>query len=190
MFSIRIVVWMGVAAALITAIAVCSPRSVQVPFPGAEDEACDPNVARLLSVYTQRHRGSSEAKVREARKELLTMGQEAVPSLIVLLKRAANKDRRIAEPNYVSDYGDQLRAAMAVVAAVGDRRTLPALRVLARYDNKAGRVGSAIRTLLSRGSLDQLRAEALSDDDWLAPRARYFLEHPEEYRSARSRQLW
>jgi len=148
---------------------------LNVPFPDAMEQEPDPEVARLVSNWN--HAGPPSAD--DPRKTILSMGSDAVPSLIIILKQAANKEPVIIEqPGGTTDIsvGDQ-RAALIALADIGDRRALPAISALVKYDNEQWRFRGALETILLHGSYDELLRDAESDDPNIARIAQQLVDN-------------
>ncbi|HUT12404.1 MAG TPA: hypothetical protein VMY42_18035, partial [Thermoguttaceae bacterium] len=79
-------------------------------------------IERLLSIRAAKW---SDAEGYEAHKQLVAMGPDAVPSLLICFQKAAHRDPRVRDPQTVSDFGSELRAALYALEEIGDRRALP-----------------------------------------------------------------
>jgi len=157
-----------------------------IPFPDAMEKDPDPRIVQLISVWV---RGwHSDAGIK-AHHEIVSMGAEAVPSLIIIVKRAANTEPLIVEKQgTVSDISrGELRASLIALREIGDRRALPAISALVKYDTKAGRFRHALAGILLRGSDEQLQSDARSGDPNIAHMARVILDHPEQYDYSRKK---
>ncbi|HIJ65162.1 MAG TPA: hypothetical protein HPP77_04355 [Candidatus Hydrogenedentes bacterium] len=152
-----------------------SPAETSCPFPDAMDAEPDPRIAELLSI---RAADWTSRAASDAHKELVSMGAEPVPSLIILFKRAANKECLVTKDDRpVSDISrGELRAALVVLQESGDRRALPVISRLVEYDSKAGRFGHALREILSRESNEQILGHAQSEDPNVARSAERILK--------------
>jgi len=152
----------------------------QVPFPDAMAQEPDPEVARLVSVWAQNWTSPS---AWDAQKTIISMGSEAVPSLIIIFKRAANKEPFIIEkPQKETDIGrNELRVTLVALERIADRRALPVISPLVKYDSKARRFRGALEQILIKGSDAQLQQDAKSDDPTIARMAQFILDRPEYY---------
>jgi len=151
-----------------------------IPFPHAMEHEPDPEVARLVSIWSSNW---TSPAARDAQKAIVSMGSDAVPSLIIILKRAANTEPFIiGKPRRPSDIRrGELRAALIDLQEIADRRALPALSALMKYDNKPRRFGGALKTILLHGSDEQLQRDATSPDPNIARIAQLILDNPERY---------
>ena len=155
----------------------------KVPFPEAEGLSPDPQIQRLLSVRAARW---SDDEGQQAHAQIVAMGDEAVPEIIVCFKRAANRDKLIHEPEFNWDTGWDVNAALYALRDIGDRRAFGPLGKLAKYERgKSNRASRAIFEILAQGSDEQLRADAKSDDPRIARYARLLLERAEELEGLR-----
>ncbi|HUT14593.1 MAG TPA: HEAT repeat domain-containing protein [Thermoguttaceae bacterium] len=92
------------------------------------------------------------------------------------------------DPQTVSDFGSELRAALYALEEIGDRRALPAISALVKYDNKPRRMQSALEDILAKGSDQQLWVDIRSDDPNIADGAQRILDSPEQYGRAERRE--
>ncbi|MCY2926299.1 MAG: ATPase, T2SS/T4P/T4SS family, partial [Planctomycetota bacterium] len=160
---------------------------VGVPFPEAQQESEDAAVSRLID----RAEGRNGVDGLRAREELVAMGHDGVPAILIGLKKAANSDPRILAPQQNQDFGWRLRAAMYALAAIGDRRALPAISTLTRYEVwKAARASEALSLVLAQGTPQQLQLDAKSESPGIAKAAQRLLDHPDELQTLRDKVVW
>jgi hypothetical protein len=164
-----------------------------IPFPDLPAEAIDEQVADLLAYRIKMH---NDHEGGEAEKKLIAMGPGAVPTLIYLSKVAANSDPRIRNPEENDDYGPDLHWPVQVLVAIGDRRAIPLLSALVKYDHpKPLRMQRNLAELLCHGSDAQIEVDAGSSDPNVAAAAQMVLRDPmsfayvkSKFRSSHSRQ--
>jgi beta-lactamase regulating signal transducer with metallopeptidase domain/HEAT repeat protein len=157
--------------------------AVRVPFPEADNESETLDVKRLLDRVVS----WNEMDGIQAREQLVAMGSSGVPAILIGLKKSANADPRILYPQRVQDFDWRLRAAMYALAAIGDRRAIPAISTLTQYEvPKASRASEALELILAQGSPEQLQADAKSDMPPVAKAAARLLGNPDELRKLRA----
>ena len=156
---------------------------VRLPFPEAEQESETADVTRLLDKAER----WNEVDGVQARERLVAMGGSGVPAILIGLKKSANADPRILDPQRIQDFGRRLRAAMHALAAIGDRRALPAIATLTQYEfPKAARASHALRLILAQGSPEQIQSDAKSETPAIAKAAARLLNNPDELQRLRN----
>ncbi len=182
----RPIIWGAVCVLVVAAAAAVGAKKIKqradwmarIPFPEAEAMSPDLQIQRLLSVRAARW---NHDEGRDAHGQLVAMGPEVVPRIIVCFKRAVNRDKPIHEPEFNQDTGSDVQAALYALRDIGDRRAIGPLAKLIEYEHgKCNRAGRAIFEILAQGSDEQLRADAKSDDPLIARCARHLLEAPQE----------
>ena len=149
-----------------------------VPFPDVEESSIDPQIARLVRYRIQRHTDAEGAK---AEKKIVAMGTNAVPTLIAMAKLAANNDSLVLEKEEVQDYDWELRRPLQMLVKIGDRRAIPIISALVKYDTKPRRMTSKLEELLCHGSDQQIKLDALSEDPNVTRAANRILEEPDQF---------
>jgi len=137
-----------------------------LPFPEAENEFVDARVRDLVAIDAKTGLRDEE-EVSRAVNQLIAMGTNAVPSLITLLKQAANREPRILHrPKVPCSFGYEVRSISQNLAVIGDRRAIPVLSLLIKYDEvgKGNTSNPILAELLNHGSDEQLRKDMESED--------------------------
>jgi hypothetical protein len=163
---------------LAAAISFGGDAPPSVPFPGADESGIDPVVAKLVRYRTEKH---NDAEGSDAEKKIVAMGSNAVPTLIAMAKLAANKDSLVLHKDGVQDYDWDLRRPLQMLVQIGDRRAIPVLSALVKYDTKPRRMASKLEELLCHGSDRQIEEDTRSEDANVAPVARRILQNPDQF---------
>jgi hypothetical protein len=74
-----------------------------------------------------------------------------------------------------------------MLAKIGDRRAVPVISALVKYDTKPRRMASKLEELLCHGSDRQIKLDALSGDPNVARAAKRILEEPDQFSYYRKR---
>lgn len=146
---------------------------ITLPFPEAEQETPDAEVIRLVTIQANERKGieTFEASL-DAKKRIMEMGTNAVISLIILLKQAANKDPRVLHPDKFDDYGYEIRISLCDLRDIGDRRAIPVFSTLVKYDDPKSRIIlHALAVMLCHGTDEQILQDSQSDNPNVAQAA-------------------
>lgn len=151
-------------------------------FPQADNEFADAEVRRLAAI--QANPGvQGETEVRAANAKIAAMGANAVPSLIVLLKQAANRDPRVLNPSNANlNFTSEVRCLASDLGEIGDRRAIPVLSALVKFEYpKADQITHPLGELLSHSTDEELLRDSESEDPVIARMAKRILENPASY---------
>jgi len=160
-------------------------RPVSVPFPNVDESVINLEIARLVRERIEKQR---DTKGDELHKEIVAMGTNAVPTLIAVAQKAANTDPLVLRRPGCMDYGFELRWPVRMLVDIGDRRAIPLISALVRFDDPKGqRMIQNLAELLCHGTDAQIEADAKSADPNLARAARMVIKDPQTFAFAKSR---
>jgi hypothetical protein len=149
------------------------------PFPDANETGVDPAIAELVRYRIAKHNDSEGA---EAEKKIVAIGSNAVPTLIAMAKLAANKDPLVLRTRGVQDYDWDLIRSVQMLVQIGDRRAIPLVSALVKYDDpKPRRMASELEELLCHGSDSQIELDAKSEDPNVARAANRIVKNPDQF---------
>jgi len=151
----------------------------EAPFPNVDESAIDPEIKKLVVERIARH---NDPEGSETARKIVAMGTNAVPTLIAMAQKAANTDPLILSKPGHQDYGFELRRPLDMLVAIGDRRAIPVISSLMKFDTKPRRMFSSLAELLCHGTDEQIEADAKSQNTNLARVARNILRSPEQYK--------
>jgi len=162
----------------LTCFSASAQETKSLPFPGANASQINPQIAELVRYRIAKHNDSEGS---ETEKKIVAMGSNAVPTLIAMAKLAANKDPLVLRAGGVQDYDWDLIRPVQMLVQIGDRRAIPVISALVKYDTKPRRMASGLQELLCHGSDHQIEADALSEDPTVARLAKWILQEPDQF---------
>ena len=131
----------------------------ELPFPEMDGVETDPEIVELVAYRIE---GNDLSEGYETHIKIVAMGAKAVPTLIALSKRAANVDPRVLGQE--QDFGFELRRPIEMLVEIGDRRAIPLVSALVKYDTKPRRMHDYLAKLLCRGTDEQIEGYSKSKD--------------------------
>jgi hypothetical protein len=149
-----------------------------VPFPHVDESAVNPEIRRMVEERIVRHNDSGGSEID---RKIVAMGTNAVPTLIVVAQNAANTDPLVLGQPGCQDFGFGLRRPLDMLVSIGDRRAIPVISALVKFDTKPRRMFNSMARLLCHGTDEQITADANSQDPYVARSAQTILRYPEQY---------
>ena len=147
-------------------------------FPSIDESAINPEIRRLV---VDRIAGHNDAEGSELDRRIVAMGTNAVPTLIAMAQKAANTDPLVLGKPGCQDFGFELRRPVDILVTIGDRRAIPIISALMKFDTKPKRMFTSLGRLLCHGTDEQIEADAKSQDQGLARVAQVILRNPDQY---------
>jgi hypothetical protein len=169
----------AIALPAMTLVLLAASTFAGVPFPHVDESVINPEIRRLVEERIVRH---NDAGGSEIDRKIVSMGTNAVSTLIVMAQKAANTDPLVLGEPGCQDFSFELRRPLDILVSIGDRRAIPVISVLVKFDTKPRRMSSSIAELLCHGTDEQIKADANSQDPNVARAAQTVLRYPEQYK--------
>ena len=159
-----------------------SPILGDVPFPDVDESVIDPEIRALVVERIAKTSGETQDlnRTNEIDQTIVAKGRNAVATLIAMAQKAANTDPLVLGKS--QDFGNELRCPVDMLVKIGDRRAIPLLSALMKFDTKPRRMFTSLARLLCYGTDKQIELDAKSQDPNLARVAQTILRYPDQYK--------
>jgi hypothetical protein len=158
-----------------------SPILAGVLFTNVDETVINSEIKALVMERISKTSGRTQnlTRVEQIDQTIVAKGTNAVPILIAMAQEAANTDPLVLGQG--SDYGNALRCPVDLLATIGDRRAIPLLIALMKFDDKPARMHNALCMILCHGTDEQIATDAKSNDQNLARAAQLILRYPVQF---------